>query len=385
MATISLPQSKLPNLSTSIFAEMSALARETGALNLSQGFPDFPVSADLVKLLGKYASEGVNQYAPMAGLPQLREAIASKFRHTYGIKVSAETEITITAGATEALFCAISAMVSQDDEVIILEPAYDSYGPAVELQNGKPVYVSLNPIDFTPDWPKIEKAFSRNTRLLILNTPHNPTGSVWSRADMQKLEELLEHYPDCWVLSDEVYEHIIFDELEHHSVLRFPNLRERAAAVYSFGKTFHATGWKVGYVVAPPALTTEIRKIHQYVTFSVHTSTQYALAEYLQEPAHYSALGGFYQQKRDALLQELEKSNFEPVPSHGTYFQLVKIPAHLKGSDRQIAHGLTHEYGVATIPISPFYHNGHDPRMLRICFAKQEETLERAGELLRKI
>ena len=385
MATIPIPQSKLPQLGTTIFTEMSALARETGALNLSQGFPDFPVSPDLVELVGRCAAEGHNQYAPMPGLPQLREAIAQKFNYTYAIQVDAASEITITAGATEALFCAITTLVRQNDEVIILEPAYDSYGPAVELQGGKPVYVPLNSTDFTPDWPAIEAAFTKKTRLIIINSPHNPTGSVWSKADMQQLEKLLAQHPECWVLSDEVYEHIIFDEQEHQSILRFPNLRQRAAAVFSFGKTFHATGWKVGYIVAPPALTAEIRKIHQYLTFSVHTPTQFALAEYLAKPGHYTQLGKFYEQKRDVLVQELKESSFTPIASKGTYFQLVKIPEHLKGTDRQIAHGLTREYGIATIPLSPFYHNNFDPRMLRICFAKEETTLKKAGELLRKV
>ena len=385
MVTIPIPQSKLPQLGTTIFTEMSALARETGALNLSQGFPDFPVSPDLVELVGWYATEGHNQYAPMPGLPQLREAIAQKFNYTYAIQVDAASEITITAGATEALFCAITALVRQNDEVIILEPAYDSYGPAVELQGGKPVYVPLNSTDFTPDWPAIEAAFTQKTRLIIINSPHNPTGSVWSKADMQQLEKLLAQHPECWVLSDEVYEHVIFDKQEHQSILRFPNLRQRAAAVFSFGKTFHATGWKVGYVVAPPALTAEIRKIHQYLTFSVHTPTQFALAEYLAKPEHYMQLGKFYEQKRDLLVQELKGSSFTPIASKGTYFQLVKIPEHVKGTDRQIAHGLTREYGIATIPLSPFYHNNFDPRMLRICFAKEETTLKKAGELLRKV
>lgn len=377
--------SKLPDVETSIFTVMSKMATEHKALNLSQGFPDFPVSGELIDRLHYYMKKGYNQYAPMPGVPELRKAIAAKLKVTFGIEVDTEQEITLTAGATEALFCVFTALIRKGDEVLILDPAYDSYVPATELQGGKALRVPLDTQTFRPDWKAIEQAITSNTRLIVLNTPHNPTGAVLEKEDMEQLEELLKRHQQLWVLSDEVYEHITFDGKEHQSVLRFPALRQRAAAVFSFGKTFHATGWKSGYVVAPPALMREIRKIHQYVTFCVHTPTQLALADYLQDPSHYLDLPAFYQQKRDAFLRMMEGSRFRPIPCSGTYFQLYSYADISDKPDREMAEWLTKEHGVAGIPISVFYEDKRDQKLLRFCFAKNEETLLKAANILCKI
>lgn len=377
-------QSKLPEVGTTIFTKMSLMAQECGAINLSQGFPDFPVAEELIERLHHYMKKGMNQYSPMPGMPALREALSQKLAHTYGITVDPAREITVTSGATEALFATIAALVHEGDEVIVLDPAYDSYVPAIELQGGVAKRIPLQPETFSPDWEKIAAAVSPKTRLLILNTPHNPTGAVWSREDMQQLEELARQHA-FWVLSDEVYEHIIFDGKEHQSILRYPELRKRAAAVYSFGKTFHATGWKTGYVVAPPLLMKEIRKVHQYLTFSSHTPTQLAIADYLQLPAHYEQLPAFYQQKRDAFLQMMEGSRFRPISCSGTYFQLYSYAAISDKPDTEMAEWLTREHGVAAIPVSVFYGNGQDQQLLRFCFAKNEETLQQAADILCRI
>lgn len=376
--------SKLPHVGTTIFTKMSLLAQEHGAINLSQGFPDFPVAADLIERLHYHMKEGMNQYSPMPGMPALRKALSEKFANTYDIKVDPEQEITITSGATEALFATIAALVHEGDEVIVLDPAYDSYVPAIELQGGIARRIPLLPETFAPDWKKIEAAINLKTRLLILNTPHNPTGAVWEQSDMERLEALSGAH-DFWVLSDEVYEHIIFDGHAHQSVLRFPKLRQRSAAVYSFGKTFHATGWKTGYVVAPPFLMKEIRKVHQYLTFSSHTPTQLALADYLQDARHYEQLPQFYQQKRDTFQQLMEGSRFRPVPCSGTYFQLYSYAAISDKPDTQMAEWLTTEHGVASIPVSVFYEKGNDQQVLRFCFAKNNETLRKAADILCRI
>lgn len=377
-------QSKLPEVGTTIFTKMSLMAQECGAINLSQGFPDFPVAEELIERLHHYMKKGMNQYSPMPGMPALRKALSEKLARTYGISVDPAQEITVTSGATEALFATIAALVHKGDEVIVLDPAYDSYVPAIELQGGIPKRIPLQPETFSPDWEKIAAAVNPKTRLLILNTPHNPTGAVWNQEDMQRLEELTRQHA-FWVLSDEVYEHIIFDGKEHQSILRYPELRKRAAAVYSFGKTFHATGWKTGYVVAPPLLMKEIRKVHQYLTFSSHTPTQLAIADYLQLPAHYQQLPPFYQQKRDAFLQMMEGSRFRPIPCSGTYFQLYSYAAISDKPDTEMAEWLTREHGVASIPVSVFYGNGQDQQLLRFCFAKNEETLQKAADILCRI
>ncbi len=377
-------QSKLPDVGTTIFTKMSKMAHEVGAINLSQGFPDFPVSEELIDRVAHYMREGMNQYAPMPGMPALRKAIAAKLERTFGIQVNPEEEITVSSGATEALFAVIAALVHEGDEVIVLDPAYDSYVPAAELQGAIVKRVPLDSKTFAPDWEAIEAAVSPKTRLLVLNTPHNPTGAVWQQEDMERLQELVKKHR-FWVLSDEVYEHIIFDEQEHQSILRFPELRKYAAAVYSFGKTFHATGWKTGYVVAPPLLMKEIRKVHQYLTFSTHTPTQLALADYLQEPQHYESLPRFYQQKRDVFLRLMEKSRFRPIPCSGTYFQLYSYADISDKPDVEMAEWLTREKGVASIPVSVFYEQGQDQRLLRFCFAKNEETLQQAADILCRI
>lgn len=360
------------------------MAAEHNAINLSQGFPDFPVSPALIDRLYHYMKEGKNQYAPMPGMLSLRQAISKKLTRSFGIEANADSEITITSGATEALFAVIAALVQRGDEVIVLDPAYDSYIPATRLQGGKAIRISLKVDTFAPDWDAIEKAVSDKTRLLVLNTPHNPSGAVLRAEDIERLQQLVKRH-DFWILSDEVYEHIIFDGQEHRSVLRYPELRKRAAAVYSFGKTFHATGWKTGYVVAPPLLTREIRKVHQYLTFSSHTPTQLALADHLQDAANYEQLSAFYQQKRDAFLNMMKGSRFRPVPCSGTYFQLFSYAAISDRPDTEMAEWLTKEKGVASIPVSVFYTDRQDRQLLRFCFAKNEDTLQQAATILCKI
>lgn len=377
-------ESKLPEVGTTIFTKMSLMAARHQAINLSQGFPDFPVSEELIDRLHHYMKQGHNQYAPMPGIPALRKVIAQKLNRSFDIAVDPDEEITVTSGATEALFAVIAALVQRGDEVIVMDPAYDSYIPATELQGGRARRIALQTHTFSPDWEAIEKAISERTRLLVLNSPHNPTGAVLKEADIERLEALVKKY-DFWILSDEVYEHIIFDGQQHQSMLRYPALRKRSAAVYSFGKTFHATGWKTGYVVAPPQLSSEIRKVHQYLTFSSHTPTQLALADYLEDAAHYEQLPRFYQQKRDSFLKHMQGSRFRPVPCAGTYFQLFSYAGISDKPDTEMAEWLTTEHGVATIPISVFYGNRQDQQLLRFCFAKNEETLQQAAEILCKI
>ncbi|HLZ17520.1 MAG TPA: methionine aminotransferase, partial [Cyclobacteriaceae bacterium] len=314
--------SRLPEVGTSIFTVMSRMALEHGAINLSQGFPDFPVSGKLIDLIHDKMKEGHNQYAPMPGVAALRKAIAGVIQDTYQRSTNFETEITVTAGGTEAIFAAIAALVGTGDEVILFDPAYDSYGPAIRLNGGTPLHINLSPPDFSIDWGEVKKRITRRTRMIMINTPHNPAGSVLSQADLRMLEQLARDH-DLIVLSDEVYERIIFENTTHESVLKYPSLAERSIAVFSFGKTFHATGWKVGYTVAPENLTREIRKAHQFITFSVNTPVQLALAEFLSDPENYLRLGKFYQQKRDFFLQEVKGSSLQPLPCFGSYFQLV--------------------------------------------------------------
>ena len=384
MPLTELIQSKLPQVGTTIFTKMSALAAEHKAINLSQGFPDFPVDEALIERVTYYMRQGYNQYAPMTGMPQLRTAIAAKLAGLYNYRPDEDKEITVTSGATEALYAVIAAFIAPGDEALILDPAYDSYAPAVQLQGGVPVHVALSYPSFRPDWEAIRNSISPRTKLIITNNPHNPTGSTWAAEDLLQLEELvLKH--KLLVLSDEVYEHLTYDGQVHQSVLSRPRLREYAAAVFSFGKTFHATGWKVGYVVAPEALSREIRKVHQYLTFSTHTPTQLALADYLQKAENWKQLPDFYQQKRDLFLNLLKGSKFKPLPCSGTYFQLLDYSSISNRSDIEMASWLTTEKGVAAIPISVFYVDKLDHRLLRFCFAKQEETLRKAAELLCKI
>ncbi|MEM6522693.1 MAG: methionine aminotransferase [Bacteroidota bacterium] len=377
-------QSKLPNLGTSIFTVMSQMATESEAINLSQGFPDFPVSNELVELISNAMKSGNNQYAPMAGLPALRESIGHMTHRRYGYAPDPDLEITVTAGATEALFASIMSIVQTDDEVIIFDPGYDSYAPAVKMAGGKPVHLNLGYPTYHIDWDKVRKTINPKTQLIIINSPHNPTGSVLSAKDLEDLENLARDH-DLYILSDEVYEHIVFDGRSHESVLKSPLLRERSISVSSFGKTFHATGWKVGYVIAPTELTSEIRKIHQFLNFSVHTPTQVGLASFLKNPENYSGLSEMYQLKRDFFLKGIQSSGFKPIPSSGTYFQLLDFSDIDQKSDIDMATFMTKKLGLASIPVSVFYKDQTDNKVLRFCFAKEEKTLSKAAEVLCKI
>lgn len=374
-------KSRLPHAGTSIFAVMSGLANEVGAINLSQGFPDFPISMELVDLVSHYMKKGFNQYAPMPGVPALREAIAEKAFDTFGITYNPATEINITAGATEAIFCVITAMVHPGDEVIIIEPAYDSYAPAVELCGGVVHYTSLQFPDYTINWPEVESLLNNRTRMILINTPHNPTGSVLQAADLMNLDRITRN-TDILVMSDEVYEHLIFDGIRHESVCYYPALAERSFVIGSFGKTFHTTGWKTGFIMAPAALMAEVRKVHQFVVFASNTPIQYAVADFLKNKENYLQLPSFYQQKRDKFVNLVKDSRFKIIPSYGTYFQLLDYSAISNEKELDFAVRITKEYGVASVPVSPFYHDKQDNHVLRFCFAKTEETLERAAEIL---
>ena len=376
--------SRLPEVGTSIFTVMSRMAQEEGAINLSQGFPDFKVSEELIDLIHQKMREGHNQYAPMPGTIELRRTIARVVEKTYQRKTDPETEITITAGGTEALYSSIAALVNPRDEVIVFDPAYDSYNPAIQLNGGVPVHIKLRPPHFSIDWSEVISRITSRTKMIIINTPHNPSGAVFSEADLKKLEEIALRY-GIIVLSDEVYERIIFNGLVHQSVLNFPGLAAQCVAVFSFGKTLHATGWKVGYAVAPENLMKEIRKTHQFITFAVNTPIQLALAEYMANPENYIHLGGFFQQKRDFFLEQIKGSSFEPLPCYGSYFQLLSYKNVSSRSDREMAEWMTKELKLASIPVSVFYIDKTDHQLLRFCFAKGEATLNRAGEILCKL
>ncbi len=375
---------KLPQVGTTIFTVMSALANECGAINLSQGFPDFSAPERLIDLVYRYMREGYNQYAPMAGVAALRERLASKISQCYDQDVDPDAEITITAGGTQALFTAIAAFVLPGDEVVLIEPAYDSYAPSVETVGGIPVAYQLKAPDYRVDWEELGALVTDKTRMIIINTPHNPTGTVLEEEDLLALQAITSG-TNILVLSDEVYEHLIYDGRQHQSVLRYPELRQRSLAVYSFGKTFHTTGWKVGYCVAPPQLTRGFRKVHQFNVFTVNTPVQYALADYLSDPETYTHLSDFYQRKRDFFLQALDGCLLRPLPSRGTYFQLFDYRAISDAPDTDFARWLTCEVGVAAIPVSVFYRSGHDDKVIRLCFAKKEATLEAAGKRLRSL
>lgn len=377
-----IPQSKLPNLGTTIFTQMSALAQQHRAINLSQGFPDFDGPLFLQERLAYHVAHGANQYAPMTGVQPLREAIADKTADLYGYKPDANSEVTITAGATEALYAAITALVRPGDEVICFDPSYDSYAPAVELSGGVVKRIALQPPAFRVDWQAFGALLSDRTRLVILNTPHNPSGTVWHHADFDALWQAIKER-EIFVISDEVYEHICFAKQGHASVLAHSELRERAVAVSSFGKTYHMTGWKVGYCVAPAAISAELRKVHQYLTFSVNTPAQLALADMLREdPAHYRELPAFYQKKRDVLVNALRDSRLEILPCEGTYFLQVDYSAVSSLNDVEFCQWLTTEVGVAAIPLSVFCADPFPHKLIRLCFAKQESTLLAAAECL---
>ncbi|MBT8768220.1 pyridoxal phosphate-dependent aminotransferase [Metapseudomonas boanensis] len=376
--------SKLPNVGTTIFTRMSQLAAETGALNLSQGFPDFAAPAALCEAVGRHITAGHNQYAPMTGLPALREQVAAKVATFYRRQVSSDSEVTITPGATEAIFCAIQAVVQAGDEVIVLDPSYDSYEPSVELAGGRCVHVPLALPGFSIDWQRMHDALSSRTRLIIINSPHNPSGALISRAELDQLAELIRDR-DIYLISDEVYEHLVFDGAQHVSVLQHDELYARAFVISSFGKSYHVTGWKTGYVVAPPALSAELRKVHQYVNFCGVTPLQWALADFMAEhPEHLAELPGFYQGKRDLFCDLLAVSRFSFTRAPGTYFQLVDYSAiRPELDDVAMSEWLTREHGVAAIPVSVFYQSPpKDLRLVRFCFAKREETLRQAAEKL---
>lgn len=376
--------SKLPKIGTSIFTVMSSLANEEGALNMSQGFPDFQVDPKLIELVSKNMQQGHNQYAPMQGALRLREALSHKIDKAYGVKYSPESEITITAGATQAIFTAISAFVKENDEVIIFTPAYDCYQPAIELNGGRPIFVQLHAPTYKIDWQAVKKVISRRTKMIIINTPHNPSGTMLSKEDLMELDKITSG-SEIIILSDEVYEHIVFDGKEHESICKYPGLTDRSIATYSFGKTFHVTGWKMGYCIGPENLMHEFRKVHQFNVFSCNHPVQIALAEYLEDENNYINLGSFYQKKRDLFLDAVSTSRFEPITCDGTYFQLLKYDQITDEKDVDFAIRLTKEFGVASIPVSVFYHVLLDEKVLRFCFAKGEDTLNRAGEILAKV
>ncbi|KMK14177.1 methionine aminotransferase [Pluralibacter gergoviae] len=377
-----IPQSKLPALGTTIFTQMSALAAEHGAINLSQGFPDFDGPDYLQARLAHHVAQGANQYAPMTGVPALREAIADKTAELYGYRPDAVSDVTVTAGATEALYAAITALVREGDEVICFDPSYDSYAPAVQLSGGILQRIALQPPQFRVDWQAFAGLLSERTRLVILNTPHNPSATVWRREDFAALWQAIADR-EIYVISDEVYEHICFADGGHASVLAHPQLRQRAVAVSSFGKTYHMTGWKVGYAVAPAAISAELRKIHQYLTFAVNTPAQLALADMLRHaPEHYRDLPAFYRARRDLFINALSSSRLEVLPCEGTYFLLVDYSAVSDLDDVSFCRWLTTEVGVAAIPLSVFCDGPFPHRLVRLCFAKQEATLLAAAERL---
>lgn len=387
MNSPTLPVSKLPDVGTTIFSVMSALASHHQALNLSQGFPDFDPPEALVDLVHGYMISGNNQYPPMIGVPSLLAAIGGKVQKDYLCSVQPEEEVTITAGATEALFCAIAAVVGAGDEVIVFDPAYDSYDPVIRLQGGRAIHLELTLPNYQIDWDQVRDALSPRTRMLIINSPHNPSGAILGEEDIRALREIVASH-GLYLLSDEVYEHMVFDGKAHLSLCRYEDLYARSFVISSFGKTYHATGWKVGYCLAPPGLTTEFRRIHQYLTFTVNTPVQLALADFLNEHAeHHEQLGAFYQRKRDLFCARLSASRFSVQPSPGTYFQLLDYSAISNERDTVLARRWTQEKGIATIPISVFYGRPErcTQRVLRLCFAKDDQTLEQAADILCQI
>ncbi|MEQ1573669.1 MAG: methionine aminotransferase [Vicinamibacterales bacterium] len=384
MPDIKALRSKLPSTGVSIFAVMSKLATEHGAINLSQGFPDFDCSPDLVDTVARHMRAGQNQYAPMPGVFALRTALAEKIQQLYGRRYDPATEITITAGATEALYSTLTALVHGGDEVILFQPAYDSYLPAVELSGGVPRLITLRPPDYRIDWDEVRHAVSARTRVIVINTPHNPTGTILDRDDVRGLTRALER-TDAVVVADEVYEHIVFDGARHESLARYPELAERAVVISSFGKTYHTTGWKVGYAAAPQRLSVEIQRVHQFVAFAVNTPVQHAYAEFVARDPLCTSLAPFYQQKRDAFLSLIRKSRFKPLACRGTYFQMLDYSAITEEPDEAFALRLIRDHGVAAIPVSPFLQGADPGPVLRFCFAKRDETLEFAAERLCRV
>ncbi len=376
-------KSKLPHTPVTIFTKMTALAHEHNAINLSQGFPDFHCSEKLIELVHHYMKKGENQYAPMQGLMQLRERVAEKIQELYKINYNPLSEINITAGGTQAIYVAITALTQPGDEVILFSPAYDSYAPAVVLSGSKPVFISMKAPDFKIDWQQVRAAVNEKTRLILINTPHNPTGTILTADDMRELQNIVRD-TNVAIISDEVYEHIIFDH-RHESVLHYPELAERSFVVFSFGKTYHVTGWKLGYVVAPDELMQEFRKVHQYEVFTVNRPLQMAFADFIQDRNEYLQLGDFYKKKRDLFNSYISDSRFNLKPSDGTYFQLLDYSKITDEADTELAVRWTKEKGVASIPVSFFYPDQLDQKVLRFCFAKEDDTLKKAGEILCRI
>lgn len=376
--------SKLPQVGTTIFTVMSQMAKDFQAINLSQGFPGFGADPVLLELVAKYTQKGFNQYAPMSGIPELRNILAEKTQRSYGYFPDPDEEVSIVSGATEAIFCAITAVAQPGDEVILLEPAYDSYEPAVILAGANPIHVSLRPSDFSIDWEKVRHAVNFRTKAIVINTPHNPSGYVWTEEDMKQLTALVLDR-DIYVVSDEVYEHITFDGRVHFSLVGHEKLRKKTFVCGSFGKTFHVTGWKIGFCIAPKELMNEFRKVHQFVTFSTVTPIQYALAEYLQNPAHYESVSDFYQKKRDYFCSGLKSTGLEFKPAQGSFFQMAYFGHLTDISDRELANRMTQELKVACIPVSAFYHDHQDPKFIRFCFAKEEKELSEALDRLQDL
>lgn len=376
--------SKLPKVGTTIFTVMSKLAQEHKAINLSQGFPNFPCSSELVSLVSKYIQQGQNQYAPMQGVMALREAISQKTEKLYGTFYAPESEITITAGATQAIYTAITAVVNEGDEVIIFSPAYDCYEPAIKLNGGKTIHIDLVFPSYTINWEKVKKVINHHTRMIIINTPHNPSGSILKKDDLLELKKITSG-TNILVLSDEVYEHMVFDGNVHESLAKYPELASRSFIISSFGKTYHTTGWKIGYCIAPEALMTEFRKVHQYLVFAVNTPVQFALAEYLKKEEAYLELDNFYQQKRDCFRNAVKASRFKMLSCEGTYFQLLDYSNISEEKDTDFAVRLIKEFGIASVPVSVFYNEHTDNKVLRFCFAKDDETLKKAAEIICKI
>jgi methionine transaminase len=376
--------SKLPRVGTTIFTVMSSLATELGAVNLGQGFPDYPMNEELIALVSEAMNNGFNQYAHMNGLPELREVLAEKTRSLYGTTVDPQSQITVTPGGTYAIYTALTTILRPGDEVIVFEPAYDSYIPNIEINGAIPVRIDLRFPDYQIDWPEVRRRITPKSRAIMINSPHNPTGSVLRAADMEELRAIVRD-TDIFIISDEVYEHLIFDGIPHQSVLRYPDLLERSFVSFSFGKVYHCTGWKLGYSVSSPELMNEFRKVHQFNCFSCHTPSQVALSKFLTNKESYLSLGAFMQKKRDVFHDLMLSSRFTPLPSHGSYFQLYKYDRISDESDKDLAIRITKEYGLATIPVSAFYQSGKDDKVIRFCFAKKEETLEKAAERLIKI
>ncbi len=377
-------QSKLPNIGTTIFTTMSTLAAEYNAVNLGQGFPDFMMSEELISLVNTAMQKGNNQYSHMSGLPLLRERIAQKIESLYGTNINADTDITITPGGTYAIYTALTTVLHPGDEVIVFEPAFDSYLPNIEINGAIPVLIPLTFPGYEIDWDLVRQKISAKTKMIMLNTPHNPTGSVLSKNDMEQLRTVVKD-TGIFILSDEVYEHLIFDGIQHESMLRYPDLLERSFVCFSFGKTYHCTGWKLGYCIAPSPLMKEYRKVHQFNCFSCNHPVQHALAEFIEQPQHYLRLGAAVQQKRDYFEQLMAQTKFKALPSYGSYFQLYSYAAISDELEKDLAVRLTKEYGVATIPVSVFYKNEIDNKVLRFCFVKNKATLEEAVNRLIKL